>query len=834
MLPSSRPKTEQSAAGDDRSPIDRLSFLARASAALASTLDYEATLRQVARLAVPFVSDWCSVDVLTPEGRVIRLASAHFDPEKEALAGELRARRQSEADPDYGAKRVMRTGVSEIYTNVDDELIRREVGKGIHADDLIKMGVTSAMVVPMLARGRTLGAMTFIADRSKRHFDERDLALAEDLAGRAASAIDNARLYEEAQDAVRIRDEALDRHRKSEQQLMLIVEATNSILESLDVNAVLPKVLTLSRELIAADAYAVWKYHPTAGWNIVVSHGLTESFLEDSRELPGTAPKVIGGGAMTSSPIAAEDVQNHPMLESRRQLYQREGIRSLLAVPLRIHGEISGTIVFYFRAPRGFDSSDIQAASALANIAATALGAADLYSTQTEARATSERAESSLSAAAAEAALLYRAGKLLGSTLDTRRIYTTLRELVAEIMDCDGFFISSYGAEDQLIRCAYAWVEGQPVDPSAMPAVPLAPEGKGMQSQVIRTGKPMVILDMEELFAQSHTLFHINPDGSFDRNPSEDRPQTQSIIYAPIKLEGQVLGTVQVQSVRKNAYTPDHLRMLDALMLQVAAAGRNAFLYQQARAELAERKRAEEEIARKQADIESLNERLQRAMTETHHRVKNNLQIIAAMVDMQLMDEPETVPASHVRRLASYVMTLAAVHDTLTQESKDDSRAQFASARAVLDKLIPLMEKTAEGRQITANVDDVRVSAKQGTAIALAVNELVNNSFKHGGSRVEIIVGTDDDNLRLEVSDDGPGFPDEFDPLSAASTGLELVESLSRWDLQGAARYDNCENGGARVTIIAPLLSEADAPMPPPIISGPEMGSSRRSEECRS
>src|SRR5207247_548023 len=128
-----------------------------------------------------------------------------------------------------------------------------------------------------------------------------------------------------------------------------------------------------------------------------------------------------------------------------------------------------------------------------------------------------ESAESAQRQAASEAELLYRAGRLLGSTLDTETIYATLRELVAEIMDCDGFFISLFNKQDQMIRCAYAWVEGQPIDPSGLPPVPLAPEGKGMQRQVIRTGQPLIITDMDVQIRQSHTSFHVNPDGSYDK-----------------------------------------------------------------------------------------------------------------------------------------------------------------------------------------------------------------------------------------------------------------------------------------------------------------------------
>ena len=96
-------------------------------------------------------------------------------------------------------------------------------------------------------------------------------------------------------------------------------------------------------------------------------------------------------------------------------------------------------------------------------------------------------------------------------------------------------------------------------------------------------------------------------------------------------------------------------------------------------------------IANSQAETQALNIRLRRAMTETHHRVKNNLQIIAAMLDMQTMDNPATIPTEAVKRLGSQVAALAAVHDLLTEEAKQDGEANSLNARQVLAKLIPLV-----------------------------------------------------------------------------------------------------------------------------------------------
>ncbi len=188
---------------------DRLRFLAEASSLLAGSLDYATTLESVARLAVPGIADWCAVDIVSDDGMLERLAVAHVDPEKVALARSLEQRYPSNPDASYGVPEVLRTGRSEIYPEIDDALLVATARDAEHLAILRSVGLSSAMVVPLLARGRAVGAITLIASESGRTFDQDDLTLAEDLARRAAAAVDNARLFGQAQAAIRARDQFL-------------------------------------------------------------------------------------------------------------------------------------------------------------------------------------------------------------------------------------------------------------------------------------------------------------------------------------------------------------------------------------------------------------------------------------------------------------------------------------------------------------------------------------------------------------------------------------------------------------------------------------------------
>ncbi len=226
-------------------------------------------------------------------------------------------------------------------------------------------------------------------------------------------------------------------------------------------------------------------------------------------------------------------------------------------------------------------------------------------------------------------------------------------------------------------------------------------------------------------------------------------------------------------------------------------------------AEVMQHQRAKEILAKHQEHIEALNARLQRSMTETHHRVKNNLQIVAAMLDMRLMDGTPTIPTKDIQQLGHHVRSLAAVHDLLTHESKEgDGQAHYISAQALLNELIPMLKATTSDRMIQYDIADIRLSARQGTSLALIVNELVSNAIKYGKDIIGISFSLVEGGAVLEVSDNGPGFAADFDPVKAANTGLDLVQHLSHWDLGATVAFENGDEGGARIQVTIPIAIE--------------------------
>jgi len=176
-----------------------LRFLSEASAVLASSLDHQTILQTLARLAVPHLADWCSIEMPGEDGALEQVAVAHVDPAKVELARMLRQQYPPDPEAARGLPQVIRTGEAELTPVYDDEALAAAAINDDHLQVMLAFGIHSSIVVPLTTRGRILGALVLVSTESQRSFDEADLALAKDLAGRAALAVDNARLHDDAQ-----------------------------------------------------------------------------------------------------------------------------------------------------------------------------------------------------------------------------------------------------------------------------------------------------------------------------------------------------------------------------------------------------------------------------------------------------------------------------------------------------------------------------------------------------------------------------------------------------------------------------------------------------------
>jgi PAS domain S-box-containing protein len=189
---------------------ERYRFLAESGKELTSSLDYDKTLQNVARLAVPTVADYCQIYLRDEQGEIRPVAATHIDPAKEAILLDVQRRYLPNANNDANPIiKVIRSGQPELLTEISGAFLKSIARDEEQLSIFEKLAPRSGMVVPLVAHGNRLGAITFVAAESGRRYGAAELALAEEIARRAAIAVDNARLYREAQEANRIKDEFL-------------------------------------------------------------------------------------------------------------------------------------------------------------------------------------------------------------------------------------------------------------------------------------------------------------------------------------------------------------------------------------------------------------------------------------------------------------------------------------------------------------------------------------------------------------------------------------------------------------------------------------------------
>jgi GAF domain-containing protein len=201
--------------------------------------------------------------------------------------------------------------------------------------------------------------------------------------------------------------------------------------------------------------------------------------------------------------------------------------------------------------------------------------------------------------------LLYEASQRLSRTLDPNEINQVICDFMSSNAPNDGFVISAFDPETQLITCRAFWMGNKWLDVNALPPIPLEAEGKGTQSIVIHTGQSMLLNDFQAQLKTAQTSYYINDETNETVSQvPPDEEVTRSALIVPLKNGGMVNGVIQVMSYRLNAFTEDQLKLLEALALHIASAEQNARLFAQVQTELTERKQAEVEIKVQLAELQ--------------------------------------------------------------------------------------------------------------------------------------------------------------------------------------------------------------------------------------
>ncbi len=370
----------------------RLVFLAEAGKIFAGSLEIEDALQSLARLAVTFLTDICLIDLLEEDGSIRRMAAVHTDPEKQELTQALQMRYGPDPRGSHPAVRVMRTGRSEFAPEMPEEFLRRTTRDEEHLRIVLELGFQSYMCVPLLARGRVLGTFTLVSTNPERRFGPGDVGLAEELAGRAALALDNARLYEAER---RAREEA----ESSLERLTFLAKASEVLAASLDAGDTLAAVARLAVPRLADWCLVDLLEDDGSIRQSAVAH-VDPAKERLSRELRARYPPARGtprargtphalwqvlltGQPVLAEVITEEELRGRARNEEHLQMLLDLGIRSHMILPLTARGRILGAISFVFgQSGRRYTEADLTLALELARHAALAVDNGRLYQQQ--------------------------------------------------------------------------------------------------------------------------------------------------------------------------------------------------------------------------------------------------------------------------------------------------------------------------------------------------------------------------------------------------------------------------------------------------------------------
>jgi PAS domain S-box-containing protein len=373
---------------DARDAESRLNLVLEATTLLGQSIDRDTTLDNLAHFLVPRLGDWCAVDLLDEQGVPRAVAIVHEDPAKIARGYELRHRYPPDPSDPCGLATVLRTGAAEIYPDVP-----RGIGGASKVPEHFHVardrGVQSAMIVPLLVGGRTIGAITLLSMRAERRYDDVDLKLVEKLASRAALAIDNAALHHAA--------------KVQAERLRIVSEASRAFAEEgLALPALLDKVASYVAQAVG-DACSVRLRSEDGG---ALLHGARSEPLapaRDERACGAPTPPcgvdgalladVIGAGRTVRVPIV-DDGELRSMLpvDARAELGGSR-IHSLIVAPLRFQARIEGTLSVWRAAPgRPYPAEDERLVGELATRAALAIEAARIFQREERARREAELA----------------------------------------------------------------------------------------------------------------------------------------------------------------------------------------------------------------------------------------------------------------------------------------------------------------------------------------------------------------------------------------------------------------------------------------------------------
>jgi PAS domain S-box-containing protein len=550
----------------------RMAFLAEASAILSGSLEMTNALESLARLAVTYLTDLCLIDVRQDDGSIRRMASVHADPTKQELADLLRTRYVPDPSGPHPAVRVMNTGQSEFAAEMPEDFLRRTTRDPQHLRIVQELGFQSYMCVPLPSRDRALGTFTLVSCSPDRRYGPADVGLAEELARRAAFAIDNALLYQEALDARREAERAAER-------TTALQSVSAALAEALTPAEVAEVIVERGLATLSASAGTIMLLSPDRGELVMLrAFGYTDQVIEPWTRFASDAAVPLADAVRTGEAVfltSPEEVdERFPGLVS----WGSSGNEGWAAIPLTVEGRTIGAIGVSFSRPRDFPEEERTFMLALGRQCAQALERARLYEAERWARAEAEQAEDRL-------AFLAEASEVLASSLDIEITLSSIARLAVprladwctiDLLDDDGSIRQVAVIHRVPSKEALARELRERYPPEREPPHPIW--------KVLLSGEPELASEIGDhgLVARAKDPLHVK---------LLRQVGIRSHMVVPLVARGKTMGAISlIRGESGPPYQQDDLVLAENLGQRAAVAIDNSRLY---RAELAAKEEAE-------------------------------------------------------------------------------------------------------------------------------------------------------------------------------------------------------------------------------------------------
>ena len=704
-------------------------LLARAADELASSLHFDETIDRVAHLAVPTLADWCLVDLVVPEEGVFeRVAVGHHRPDGAEIGDALKRRYPLSPSVRHGVARAILDRRTQVARDVDDAVLREVARDDGHLALLRALQLRSYVVVPLVARGTAIGAISFLA--CDRNFEDRETWLAEQLASSAATAIDNARLF--------------DAEQKARTRIGKMQEVTAALSRARTAREVAEAACRIGSAAMAAKSGALWLARDDGALALAGSWGTPENFIREFRVIERDREGLPATMVMrTAEPVWVETEADYrseaPAIFDRVKAAER--LASYGAVPLMLDGRVAGVITFAHPIGHRYHEDERAFYVALAQHCSQALDRARLLDAERRSNA--------------RLRLLAAAGETLAKSLDFDDTLRSIARLTVPaftdwcVVDViEGTAVRRLVAQhesDERVRAAEAMAAAYPTR-----------LGDGTPiSRIIETGA--------SVWRARITDDDLRASARDERELEYLRAIAPvSTIIVPLLAQDERIGAVSFTTAESGrVYDDDDLHFSEELGRRAGLAIANARLYRAAQDAL--------------ATAEEANRVRDEFLATVSHELRTPLNAIggwAALLahqagDAALVAKGLDVIRRNVQSQTKLVEDILDASRIITGKLRLDTRP--VDLLAVVRDALEVVRPSADARKIKLEIvaEGPALVAGDAQRLQQVVWNLAANAVKFtgDGGRVSVHVGHEGASVALEVRDDGRGIEPEFLPF---------------------------------------------------------------------